>query len=90
MVIVLVMTKAIIDISHGYAVIVVMVKSMNELTNRSHGDERPPETQWDWAKVIWRVHLNPLCIINEGGKDDDAEDEEEDEEHQLLCGHPAR
>ena len=62
----------------------VMVKSMNQLTNRSHGDERPPETQWDWAKVIWRVHLNPLCIINKGGKDDDAEDEEEDEEHQLL------
>ena len=25
----------------------VVVKSMNQLTNRSHGDQRPPETQWD-------------------------------------------
>ena len=34
--------------------------------------------------------MNPLCIINKGGKDDDAEDEEEDEEHQLLGGRPER
>ena len=68
----------------------VMIKSMKELTNRSHGDKCPPETQWNWAKVIWRVDLNPFRIINKRGKDDDAKDQEEDEEHQLLGGRPER
>ena len=34
--------------------------------------------------------MDPFCVVNKRGKDDDAEDEEEDEKHQLLGGRPER
>ena len=39
-----------------------------------HGDQGPPQTERDAVKVVVRIGLNPLGVVDETGKDDDTQD----------------
>ena len=49
-----------------------------------HGDQGPPQAQWDGVEVVMGVRLDPLSVVDQGGKDDDAKNKEENKEHELL------
>ena len=54
------------------------------ISHGCHGHNGPPQTHWNRLEAIVRVVLDPFCVVDERGKDDDADDEEEDEKGQLM------
>ena len=56
------------------------------VSHSGHGNKGPPQTQWNWVKIILWVWCDSLCVVDEAGEDDDTKDEEEDEQHQLFSG----
>ena len=50
-----------------------------------HGDQGPPQAKRDGTEVIPRIDLDPFCIVDKAGEDDNTKDKEEHKKHQLLC-----
>ena len=45
---------------------------------RGHGDQGPPQTQWDGLEVVVRIRSNSLRIVDQAGENNDSQDEKED------------